>query len=225
VEALEDMGLEPDTTDLTELSEVIGAFRPHILIGTTGKPGSFDEAVIRSLADGVERPIVFALSNPSSRVEATPEDILAWSDGRAVMATGSPFAPVSWKSQARPVGQANNVFIFPGVGLGTVVAEASSVTEEMFLVAARALASQVDDERLAAGALYPPVETLSQISRSVALAVASEAVTSGVAGISPTSDLAAIVDDSMWWPSYLPYIRSRASVHRDDLYANHEAVE
>jgi malic enzyme len=225
VEALGDMNLAPDTTDLTDLAEVIAAVKPHILIGTTGKPGSFGETVIQNLAEGTERPIVFALSNPSSRVEATPEDILAWSDGRAVMATGSPFAPVSWKSQTRPVSQANNVFIFPGVGLGTVVAEARSVTEEMFLVAARALASQVDDERLAAGALYPPVEALSQISRSVALAVAGEAVSSGVAGISPASDLGAIVDDSMWWPSYVPYIRSRAAVHRDEFYASHEAVE
>jgi malate dehydrogenase (oxaloacetate-decarboxylating) len=225
VEALGSMGLDLEATDLTTLDAVIAAFHPHVLVGTTGQPGSFDEAVIRNLAEGTERPIVFALSNPSSRVEATPENILAWSDGRAVIATGSPFAPVSWKGQPRPVGQANNVFIFPGMGLGTVVAEASAVTEEMFLVAARELASQVDDERLAVGALYPPVEALGDISRSVALAVVKEAVSSGVAGIGPGSDLDSIVDEAMWWPSYVPYIRSRAAVHRDEAYANHETFD
>jgi len=141
------LGLTLEGDDHTRLCEVIRAVKPDILIGTTGQPGSFDQDVIRTMAEGAEQPVIFAMSNPSSRVEATPEEILAWSDGRAIMATGSPFAPVSWKGQPRPVGQANNVFIFPGVGMGAVVAEASRITEEMFLVAARALAEQVSDER------------------------------------------------------------------------------
>jgi malic enzyme len=176
------------------------------------------------MAEAVERPVVFALSNPSSRVEADPADVLAWSDGRALVATGSPFAPVAWAGDERPVGQANNVFIFPGVGLGSVVAEARTITEPMFLVAARALAAQVSDERIAAGALYPPVDVLAEISRAVAVAVASEAVESGVAGIGPGVDLATTVEEAMWWPSYVPYIRSRTSVRRDGTYAAHKAA-
>ena len=215
-EAVSRLGLALERDDHGILADVVRAMSPDVLIGTTGQCGSFDEPVIRALAAGVERPVVFAMSNPSSCVEALPADILAWSDGRALVATGSPFAPVPWEGQARTVGQANNVFIFPGVGLGAVVAEVRTITEPMFLVAARALAAKVSDERLAAGALYPPIEALADISRDVALAVASEAVDAGVAGISPRTDLAAAVDDAMWRPSYVPYIRSRAAVHRQD---------
>ncbi len=220
---VQQLGLTLEGDDHTRLSEVIRAVKPDLLIGTTGRPGSFDENVIRAHAESVERPVVFALSNPSSRVEATPADILGWSEGRALIATGSPFAPVSWKGGPRPVGQANNVFIFPGVGLGAVVAEATRITEEMFLVAARALADHVSDERLESGALYPPVESLADISHAVALAVATEAVASGVAGVRSDTDLSAAVDEAMWWPAYVPYIRSRAAVHREGVYAAHRA--
>jgi malic enzyme len=168
------------------------------------------------MAEAVERPVVFALSNPSSKVEAVPSDILAWSEGRAIIATGSPFSQPTWEGREPIVAQANNVFIFPGVGLGAVVAEASSITEPMFLVAARALAAQVSDERIAEGGLYPAVQTLADISRIVAVAVAEEAVASGVAHIDPRTDLAAAVDEAMWHPAYVPYLRSRAAVHRDD---------
>ena len=218
------LGLTLDGDDHARLCEVIRAMKPDLLIGATGRAGSFDEDVIATHAESVEQPVVFAMSNPSSRVEATPADILAWSDGRAIIATGSPFPAVSWKGGARPVGQANNVFIFPGVGLGAVVAEATSITEEMFLVAARALAEQVSQERLDVGALYPPVQSLADISRAVAVAVATEAVASGVAGVRPGTDLAATVDEAMWWPAYVPYIRSRAAVHRDEVYAAHSAL-
>jgi malic enzyme len=218
------LGLTLEGDDHRRLREVVAAVRPDILIGTTGQPGSFDEPVVRAMAEGTERPVVFALSNPSSRVEATPEDILAWSGGRAIIATGSPFPTAIWEGEERLVGQANNVFIFPGVGLGAVVAEARTITERMFLEAAGALAAQVTEERLAAGALYPPVEALAAISREVAVAVASEAVRSGVAGIGAHVDLPAAVDEAMWHPAYVPYIRSRAAVHRDELFAAHEAV-
>ncbi len=214
-DAIAGLGLDPGAADRASLRDVVEAVKPHILVGTTGVPGSFDEPVIRAMAAGTERPIVFALSNPSSRVEATPEDILAWSHGRAVIATGSPFAAVSWEGRVRPVGQANNVFIFPGVGMGTIVAEATTVTDEMILVASRVLASHVTDEHLEGGSLYPSIEALSDISRSVALAVASEAVASGVAGIDAKVNLASVVDESMWWPSYVPYIRPRSASNRD----------
>ncbi len=224
VERVQHLGISLEGDGHARLCEVIKAVKPDVLIGTTGQPGSFDQCVIHEMAETTDEPVVFALSNPSSRVEATPADILAWSDGRALIATGSPFTPISWKGAPRPVGQANNVFIFPGVGLGAVVAEATRITEEMFLVAARALAEQVDDERLASGALYPPIESLSHISREVALAVAREAVASGVAGVRAGTDLEAVLDEAMWWPSYVPYIKSRAAVHRDAIYAAHEAL-
>ncbi|MEX1335046.1 MAG: NAD-dependent malic enzyme [Candidatus Limnocylindrales bacterium] len=207
-----ELALEGD--DHARLCEIIKAVKPDVLIGTTGQPGSFDRCVVTEMAEATAEPVIFALSNPSSRVEATPSDILAWSEGRALVATGSPFAPVSWKGASRPIGQANNVFVFPGVGLGAIVAEASRITEEMFLVAARALADQVSEERLAAGALYPPVESLNEISREVGLAVAREAVASGVAGVDPDTDLEAVLDEAMWWPAYVPYIKSRVAVHR-----------
>jgi malic enzyme len=197
---LEVSGHEPPS-----LQQVVAAMRPHVLVGTTGRPGSFDEAVIRTMADGVERPVVMGLSNPSSRVEAQPADVLAWSGGRALVATGSPFPPVEIAGRTLPVGQANNVFVFPGIGLGAIVSEARRIGEAMFLAAARALAAETTDERLAQGALYPPVRDLGRISRSVAVAVAAEAMRSGLAGIPPESDLAAEVDAAMWWPAYAPY--------------------
>ena len=140
-ERVHELGLRLDGDDHKRLCEVIKAVKPDVLIGTTGQPGSFDQCVVHEMAEATDEPVIFALSNPSSRVEATPADILAWSDGRALIATGSPFGPVSWKGAPRPIGQANNVFIFPGVGLGAVLAEATRITEEMFLVAARALAA------------------------------------------------------------------------------------
>lgn len=150
---------------------------------------------------------MLALSNPSSRAEAEPADVLRWSGGRALVATGSPFPPVAWEGARRPVSQANNVFIFPGVGLGVMVAEARAVTDEMFLAAARTLAARVDASRLAEDAIYPPVRALAGISRAVAVAVAGEAVRAGLAGIPADTDLEAAVDDAMWWPAYVPYLR------------------
>jgi malic enzyme len=222
-EAAAGLGLGLEADDRHRLSEVVRAVRPDVLVGTTGQPGAFDEEVIGSLSAGVDRPVVFALSNPSSRVEATPQDVLQWSGGRAIVATGSPFSTPTWEGRERPIGQANNVFIFPGMGLAAMVAEVRVITERMFLVAARALAAQVDDERLSEGALYPPIVSLSDIARKVAVVVAEEARGAGVAGIDPATDLAALVDEAMWQPEYVPYIRSRAAVHREEVLAAHEA--
>jgi malic enzyme len=213
------LGLTLEGDDRHHLTEVIRVVRPDVLIGTTGQPGSFDHDVIAALCAGVEQPVVYALSNPSSRVEATPQEILDWSGGRAIVATGSPFPTPTVEGRERAVGQANNVFIFPGVGLGAIAAEARVITERMFLMAARALADQVTDERLATGALYPPIEDLADISHRVALAVAAEAVASGVAGIDPHTDLPSLIEDAMWTPDYVPYIRSRAAAHRAEVLA------
>jgi malic enzyme len=145
------------------------------------------------------------LSNPTALSEALPDDVLRWSGGRALVATGSPFPPVELDGRIHEVGQANNVFVFPGLGLGAIVSEARVMPDELFLVAARTLAEQVSPERLAAGALYPRVEDLRPVTRTVALAVAETAVAAGLAGIANVTDLAAEIDAAMWWPDYVPY--------------------
>ena len=193
------------------LEEVVAAVRPTILVGTTGHAGSFTEPMIRAMAGATDRPIVLPLSNPTANTEARPDDILAWSDGRALVATGSPFAPVPVDGRLVEIGQANNVFIFPGVGMGAIVAEAREVTDRMFLVAAETLAALVSAERLEAGALYPPVDALRAASRAIAIAVVREAIAAGVAGIVPDSEVERAVDEATWWPDYAPYVKAAAA--------------
>ena len=198
------------------LGEVVRVLRPTILIGATGMPGTFDEPLIQGLAGAARRPIVMPLSNPTTSCEATPTELLRWSNGRALVATGSPFAAVEVDGRLREIGQANNVFVFPGLGLGAIVAEARAMPEELFLAAARTLAACVSDERLAAGALYPPVDALRPVTRAIARAVARAAVNAGIAGLPPDDDVDAEIDAAMWWPDYVPYVpaperRSRTS--------------
>jgi malic enzyme len=193
------------TTEFPGLVETIERVHPTVLVGTTGVGGTFDEAVLRAMAAGTGRPIVLPLSNPTSVSEATPVDVLRWTDGRALVATGSPFDAVEVDGVRREVGQANNVFVFPGLGLGAIAAEARSITDQMFLLAARTLAAAVTDARLAVGALYPPVGDLRTVTRAIAIGVAREAIASGFAGISPDDDIEALIDGAMWWPAYAPY--------------------
>jgi malic enzyme len=150
---LSSLGFEP--SDRYDLETVVRHVAPTILIGTSGKPGVFTEAAVREMAARTPRPIVLPLSNPTANSEATPSDVLAWSDGRAIVATGSPFEPVEIGGRTQIVGQANNVFVFPGVGLGAVAGRASEITDRMFLVAATTLADLVPAERLEQGAIYP----------------------------------------------------------------------
>jgi malic enzyme len=192
-----------------DLLETVGRVRPSILVGTTGTPGTFTEPVIRTVAAGAPRPIVMPLSNPTSSAEAVPADILRWSDGGALVATGSPFAAVMLEGVRHEIGQANNVFIFPGLGLGAIVAEATKVSQKMVLAAARALADATSPARVAAGAIYPPVTDLRVVARAVAVAVACEAVRSGAARIADDVDLEAEVDAALWWPAYAPYRPAR----------------
>jgi malic enzyme len=184
------------------LETVVRQFAPTILIGTSGTAGAFTEAAIREMAARTDEPIVFPLSNPTANSEARPADVLAWSAGRALVATGSPFDPVRVGGRARVIGQANNVFVFPGVGLGTIVARARQVTDRMFLVAATTLAGLVSAERLSQGALYPPLGDLRRVSRAIAIAVAREARDSQVAQLAPGEDIESAVDAAMWVPSY-----------------------
>ncbi|MCY7418429.1 MAG: NAD-dependent malic enzyme, partial [Chloroflexi bacterium] len=204
----------PPGTD-GELLRIMRDRRPTILVGATGVAGTFSEAVIGALMAGLsddERPIILPLSNPTSVSEADPADVIAWTNGRALVATGSPFAPVEHDGRWHEIGQANNVFIFPGLGMGAIVAESRAVTDRMFLLAARELAAGVSDERLAAGALYPPVADLRSISRGIAQAVAQEAVAAGLSAAADRDggrlDTDAAVAAAMWWPDYVPYIRA-----------------
>jgi len=198
--------IEPDAGGVPSLVDVVAGFRPTILLAATGAPGSFDEPLISTLAAGVPRPIVMPLSNPTTSSEAHPADVLRWSGGRAIVATGSPFPPIELDGRRHEIGQANNVFVFPGLGLGAIVTEARSMPDEVFLVAARALAAEVSAERLAAGALYPAVDDLRRVTRAVALAVAEAAVAAGLAGIAPGTDVETAIDAAMWWPDYVPYL-------------------
>jgi malic enzyme len=202
-------GLAPLTP---ALRDIVAAVKPQILVGVTGVFGSFDESAVREMARHADRPIILPLSNPTSRVEAHPADLLAWTDWRGIVATGSPFAPVSSPHGGRRVvGQANNVFVFPGVGLGAIAAEATTITDDMFLAAADVLAEAVTARRFAEGALYPPVDHLRGISRRIAVAVAEEARRAGFSGLADVSSGEA-VDQAIWEPDYVNYIVEPAAV-------------
>ena len=192
-----------------DLLSVVQAVRPAILIGTTATPSTFTEPIVRAMAETCPHPIILPLSNPTSRCEATPAQVLAWTDGHALVATGSPFDPVVVDGTTRQIGQANNAFIFPGVGLAAIIAGARTVSDAQFLVAARTLAARVSDERLAEGALYPSIGDLRAVSREIAVAVlCSFGTLNGVplpAGDEGRAHAEAAVDQAMWWPEYLPY--------------------
>ena len=185
-----------------DLETVVRQVAPTILIGTSGRAGAFTETAIREMAARTPVAVVFPLSNPTANSDATPADVLRWSEGRALVATGSPFAPVQVGSKTQLVGQANNVFIFPGVGLAAIAARASEVTDRMFLVAATTLAGLVSADRLEQGGLYPQIGDLREISRTVAVAVSREARDSGVSQLAPGADVEAAVDAARWVPSY-----------------------
>jgi len=182
-----------------DLHDIIRQVAPTILIGTTGTAGTFTEPAIRAMAAHTPVPVIFPLSNPTSHTEAAPADLMAWTGGRALVATGSPFDPVQAGGRTRIISQANNLYTFPGIGLGTIAAGARGVTDQMLLAAARTLAGQVSASRLADGALYPPLSGLRAISRAVAVAVATEAQRAGLAQV---TDPGQAVDAEMWTPDY-----------------------
>jgi malic enzyme len=201
--AMARLGLAPGTHH--ELETVVQRFAPTVLIGTSGTPGTFTEKAIRDMAARTSRPVVFPMSNPTTKSEATPADILSWTDGRALVATGSPFPPVQVAGRQIDVGQANNVYVFPGIGLGAIVADAAEVTDGMLLSAAHVLADWVTPSRLAHGALYPPLKSLRDVSRSVAIAVGQEARDAGVGRSMSDAEIEDRVERQMWWPDYVSY--------------------
>ena len=195
-----------DPSNLT-LSEVVKNVHPTVLIGTSAQPGAFSEDIIREMAAHVERPVVFPISNPTSKSEATPADLLEWTDGRALVATGSPFPPVNRAGRSIRIGQCNNAFIFPGLGLGVIASGAQRVTDGMFVVAARVLSECSPAMNDPDAPLYPPLECVREISRKVALAVGVEAQRVGVARPTCFEELEHHVTNKMWNPRYVPLRR------------------
>ena len=192
-------GLEPGH----DLLAVVRALHPTALIGVSGATGAFTETVVREMAAHVERPLVFPLSNPTSQAEASPADVVKWTEGRALVSTGSPFPAVVHAGRTRRIGQGNNVFVFPGVGLGALVAEAREITDGMFRAAAERLADELREEDMAAGALYPPIPALRRVTAHIAEAVVRQARADGAAADVPGDDVAHRVAEAMWEPHYV----------------------
>lgn len=191
------------TEDECHLIDVVRAVKPTVLIGTSGQPGIFGQPLVRTMAKHVERPVVFPFSNPTSKAEATPADLIEWTDGRALVATGSPFEPVEHGGRTIRISQGNNVYVFPGVGLGCLVAGAREVPESVFTAAARALAEQVAPADLEAGALLPPVGALREVTARVAAAVVRELTARELADDPiPDDEVEARVEAAMWAPVY-----------------------
>jgi len=191
--------------DRVSLLDVVRNAKATTLIGVSGQGGAFTEEVIRAMAAAVERPVIFPLSNPTSRSEATPADLLKWTDGRALIGTGSPFAPVRWNGREVPIDQTNNSYIFPGMGLGILSVGARRVTDTMFMAAARCLAELSPARRNRSGRLLPPVSELRPVSFAVAKAVALQAINDGVADQLDEHKVESRLRANVWEPAYLPY--------------------
>jgi malate dehydrogenase (oxaloacetate-decarboxylating) len=179
--------------------------RPTVLIGVSGQAGAFTEAAVRSMARQVERPVIFPLSNPTSRSEATAEQLITWTDGRALIGSGSPFAPVAWNGRKIPIDQTNNSYIFPGMGLGILAAGARRVTDAMFMAAAKALAGLSPTATDKQGRLLPPVGRMRATAAAVGTAVARQAQADGVAEQCDAATLDRRIAAHVWEPRYRPY--------------------
>jgi malate dehydrogenase (oxaloacetate-decarboxylating) len=199
-------GLGPNATasaagaNAIALAEVIRRVKPTMLIGTSGCGGAFTEPIVKDMARHAERPIIFPLSSPPSLAEATPADLIAWTEGRALIATGSSFTPVTHRGITHVIGQANNAMLYPGLGLGAIVSRSRLISVGMLAAAANALSSLVA-VRLPGASLLPHVDDLRSVTVTVAVAVAEAAVAEGLAGVK-LEDVVQQVEDAMWQPDY-----------------------
>jgi malate dehydrogenase (oxaloacetate-decarboxylating)(NADP+) len=185
-----------------DLMEVIEMAQPHVLIGATGRAGTFTEEAVRLMSKINKQPVIFALSNPTSNSECTAEQAYQWSDGRAVFASGSPFPPVVYGGKTLRPGQGNNSYVFPGIGLGVIACDASRVSEDMILDAAHVLADLVDEADLESGTVYPPLSQIRHISLEIATAVAKRAYKQKLARKSQPPVLQEMIEKLMYDPSY-----------------------
>jgi malate dehydrogenase (oxaloacetate-decarboxylating) len=184
------------------LADVIGKIETTILIGLSTVGGAFSESIVRAMASKVQRPIIFPLSNPTSKSEAKADDLIRWTEGRALVATGSPFTPVSYGGRTIPIAQCNNIFIFPAMGLGVVASGARRVTDAMMLAAARALAENSPALKDSSASLLPPLTDIRRVAAQIAIAVGLEAQRGGVAPVIPVGELQQRVINAQWFPSY-----------------------
>jgi len=188
------------------LAEVVRGFMPTVLVGVSGQPGAFTESIVCDMAASCPRPIVLALSNPNTKVEVAPQELMRWTNGAAVMGTGGPFAPVDVNGRHIAIGQGNNVLIFPGVGLGATAVNAHWLPDEAFAAAATALADFTASHSWPGDPIYPPLTELREVCRRVAVAVGSELVRLGAAPALPADEIERRVREGMWTPEYLPYV-------------------
>lgn len=195
-------------SDHVSLLDVVRNAKPTVLIGVSGQPGLFTEEIIREMHRHCPRPIIMPLSNPTSRVEATPADLISWTGGAALIATGSPFAPVTWQDKVYPIAQCNNAYIFPGIGLGIIASGASRVTDSMLMSASRALADCSPLATDPTGPVLPELSDIQQVSRRIAIEVARAARLAGVAPESSEEALAQAIEDNFWTPAYRHYRRT-----------------
>lgn len=193
-------GISPD--DQSDLARLIVAYKATVLIGTSGQANSFNENVVKAMAANTEQPVILPMSNPTSICEGSPADILAWTDGKALVATGSPFEPVDTPTGPRRIGQANNVFVFPGIGLGAIVSNATEITTTMIAASSRALAEALGEDEIKDGCLMPEVSRLWDVCGLVALAVARQAIEDGVAQFTDASALPDRIAAYRWLPEY-----------------------
>ncbi|MFM0085046.1 NAD-dependent malic enzyme [Paraburkholderia sediminicola] len=194
-----------DHPDRGTLLDVVRNAKPTVLIGVSGQAGAFSEPVVRAMAQYNQRPVIFPLSNPTSRAEATPADLETWTDGKAVIGTGSPFPPLKRNGTRFKVDQTNNSYIFPGVGLGALAVKAVRVTDSMFMAAAKALASASPARSDAGKNLLPPVTALREVAVTVALAVALQAHKDGLTTGVSTDQIEGLIRGKIWMPHYVPY--------------------
>ncbi len=194
-----------DDEFIPALLEVVEKVKPTILMGLSGQPGSFTKEVIQEMSKHVDRPVIFALSNPTSKSECTAEQAYAWTGGAAIFAGGSPFDPVEYNGKTYIPGQGNNMYIFPGVGLGATVCGAKKITDSMFFAAAKTLASMVPDDFLTRTTVYPSLKNIREISANITVAVCEVAYAEGIARIERPDNLLEYVKSKMFQPVYVPY--------------------
>lgn len=193
--------------DFPFLEEVIKNSKATVLIGVSGQPGLFTESVIKTMANGCERPIIFPLSNPSKKIEAHPKDLIEWTNGQAIIATGSPFTPISFNGNTYVIPQCNNSYIFPGIGLAVVAANITRVSDEMLMIASEVLAAESPLMKTGQGSILPPLTDIASLSKKIAFGIGKLAQEQGLAEVISDEQLQENIEDNYWMPEYRIYNR------------------